>query len=129
MVQLRILSGKQAGSTCSINHFPCVVGRISSAHVRIEEPGVWDKHVELDLKRPEGFTLTALPGALVTVNEQPIESHALKGGDVIGIGAARLQFWLTPTRQRGFRGVEFATWIGLAALCCIQLLVIYELLR
>ena len=129
MIQLRFLSGKQAGSSCSVERFPCVVGRASSAQMRIEEPGVWDRHLELDLKKPEGFTVTALPGALVTVNDQPIESHALRGGDVIGVGAARLQFWLTATRQRGFRAVELCTWIGLAALCCVQLLVIYELLR
>lgn len=129
MVQLRILSGKQAGSSCSIEHFPCVVGRASSAHLRIEEPGVWDKHLELNLNREEGFTLTALPGAAVTVNGQPVTSHFLKGGDLIGLGAARLQFWLTSTRQRGFRAVEIATWAGLALLCALQLLVIYELLR
>jgi hypothetical protein len=129
MVQLRFLSGKLSGSSCSIDRFPCVIGRSSAAQLRIEEPGVWDKHMRLDLKRSEGFTIAALPGAQVTVNDQIVESAALKGGDIIGIGGAKLQFWLAATRQRKFQAAEFLTWIGLVALCLAQLALIYQLLR
>ncbi len=129
MVQLRILSGKQAGSIHPIDRFPCVVGRSASVNLRLEEPGVWDQHLRLELKKGEAFTLAVLPGALARVNGQPVEVVVLRGGDIIELGGTRLQFWLSPTRQRSYNAGEFLTWIALALLSAGQIALIYRLLR
>jgi len=129
MLQLRILSGKHAGTTHAVHRFPCVVGRSAAADLRLEEPGVWDKHLQLDLKRGEAVVVKSLPGALARVNGQPVDCVALRTGDVIELGGTQLQFWLSPSRQRSFRAGEILTWIALAMLCLAQILVIYSLQR
>jgi hypothetical protein len=129
MIQLRILSGKHAGTTHAVSRFPCVIGRGVAADLRLEEPGVWDKHLQLDLKRGEAVIAKSLPGALARVNSQPFDSVALRTGDMIELGGTRLQFWLSPSRQRSFRAGEILTWITLAMLCLAQIVVIYGLQR
>jgi hypothetical protein len=129
MIQLRILSGKHAGATHAVSRFPCVIGRGAAADFRLEEPGVWDKHLQLDLKRGEAVIAKSLPGALARVNSQPFDCVALRTGDVIELGATQLQFWLSPSRQRSFRAGEILTWITLAMLCLAQIVVIYGLQR
>jgi len=62
MVQLKILSGTRAGTTWAARRFPVRIGRSPSADLQLEEPGVWDHHLQLDFKRGTGFILSAQPG-------------------------------------------------------------------
>ncbi len=129
MVQLKILSEGES-PVRTISRFPYVVGRSPTADLQLEEAGVWDRHLQLELDRQTGLFLTLLPGALASVNGLPVDERAaLRNGDVIEAGAARFQFWLGPTRQRSFAFREAVTWVALAILCLVEIAVIYALLH
>jgi len=129
MVQLKVLSGKRAGTTWVARRFPVRIGRSAAADLQVEEGGVWDQHLQLDFNRKEGIVLSAQPDALATVNGQPVRQTVLHNGDAIDIGSLRLQFWLSETRQTGLRVREGLTWAGIAAICLVQVGLIYWLLR
>jgi pSer/pThr/pTyr-binding forkhead associated (FHA) protein len=129
IVQLRILSCKDAGALHVIRRFPCLIGRCSGADVRLEQAGVWDRHLELKLDPQQGIAATVLPGALATLNGEPFDRHRLRNGDVIEFGGAKIQFWLAPTRQRSFVLRERLTWVALGVLCAGQIALIYYLLQ
>jgi pSer/pThr/pTyr-binding forkhead associated (FHA) protein len=128
VVQLKILSGKMAGSELVARHFPFRIGRSATANLRVEDPGMWDEHLVLSLTSDSKIELTAQPGALASLNGETITHAALRNGDLIQIGAVQLQFGLSPTRQKGLQGRETLVWSGLALLCLFQVAVIYWLL-
>ena len=101
MVQLKVLSGKKAGTAWVARRFPVRIGRSAAADLQLEEGGVWDQHLQLDFNPAEGIVLSAQPNALATVNGQPVHQTVLRNGDAIDIGSLRMQFWLSETRQAG----------------------------
>jgi len=128
MVQLNILSGRQAGTFQVARRFPFVVGRENGADLRIEDEGVWDHHLELHLRMPEGFVLKARPSALVSVNTKPIREARLRNGDLIEIGAVKLEFGLSGTARWRLWPREILVWAGLALVCVAQVALIYAVL-
>ena len=129
MVQLKVLSGKKAGTTWVARRFPVRIGRSSAADLQLEESGVWDQHLQLDFNPEEGIVLSAQPDALATVNGQPVRQTVLRNGDAIAIGSLRMQFWLSETRQTGLRVREALTWASIAAVSLGQIGLVYWLLR
>jgi pSer/pThr/pTyr-binding forkhead associated (FHA) protein len=129
MVQLKVLSGKKAGTIWVARRFPVRIGRSAASDLQLEEVGVWDEHVQLDFKPAEGIVLSAQPNALTSVNGQPVREAVLRNGDAIEIGALKIQFWLSETRQVGLRFREGLTWAGIAAISLSQVGLIYWLLH
>ena len=129
MVQLEFLSGREHGSVRFVRRFPCLIGRNASSDLRSEDPGVWDRHLEIDLDLQRGFVLRALPDALVRVNGQPTNQVLLKNGDLVEIGSLKIRFWLERPQQRSLAVREFLTWSALAILSFGQLALIYWLPR
>jgi hypothetical protein len=119
MVQLKILSGARAGSIEPARQFPFLIGRIPQAGLTLAEPGVWDQHLRITLEG-DTFHLHRLADALATVNGTPFQDHPLRNGDVIELGAVKLQFGLSETRQGNLRWRERLTWAALVALCLVQ---------
>jgi predicted component of type VI protein secretion system len=128
MIQLNVLSGKQAGSCTTVRHFPFRVGRAPGNHLQLDDDGVWDQHLTLEFQSG-GFNLAVAPSALVAVNGGPFQNQTLRNGDIITIGSAKLQFWLAAARQRGLRLREFFVWALIAAVTAAQIALIYWLLR
>ena len=128
MVQFKIVSGKMAGAHKMARHFPFRIGRSPAADFRVEDDGVWDEHLQLAFDSANGFTLTAHPNAIASVNGQPFRETVLRNGDSIEIGTLKIRFWLAETRQKGFRLRESLTWFSFAALIALQLYLIYRLL-
>ncbi len=128
MVQLKILSGKKAGTVWVARRFPVRIGRSPAADLQQEENGVWDQHLQIGLSPGEGFVLTTQPNALVSVNGQPVQHAVLRNGDTIELGSLKLRFWLGETRQAGLRLRERLTWAVLAAVSLGQVGLIYWLL-
>jgi len=128
MVQLRILSGPQAGGFQAVRRFPFHVGRAADNDLRIDAAGIWDYHFMLDFRQNEGFTLKTFDEAFATVNDQPQTSAQLRNGDVISFGAAKIQFWLAAPRQRGLRLRELFVWLLLILVTVGQGVLIYYLL-
>ena len=129
MLELKILSGKKAGTQWVARRFPVRIGRSSTADLQLEENGVWDQHLQLDFCPAEGFVLSAQLNALATVNGHPVQRTILRSGDAIEIGSLKMQFWLGEARQRGLRLREWLTWAAIAAIALGQIGLIYRLLK
>lgn len=127
MVQLKILSGSQAGCAHMARQFPLTIGRAADAHLRLADAGVWDRHLELTFT-PAGFRLRLCDGALATLNGEPFADAVLRNGDRIVLGSVALQFWLAEVGQRNFVVREQLTWLALALLGAAQMLLIAWLL-
>ena len=127
MVQFQILSGKQAGTRWETRRFPVQLGREAGCDLRLEEPGIWDRHCELSLDAAQGFIVTAQPDALLTVNHQPVQSQRLRNGDLLALGSVHLQFWLGESRQRSLRLREAAVWTLILLLSLAQVGLVYWL--
>jgi pSer/pThr/pTyr-binding forkhead associated (FHA) protein len=129
MVQLKVLSGKKAGTAWVARHFPVRIGRSPKADLQSDESGVWDQHLRLDFDPTKGLVLTTQQDALAAVNGQPVQQTVLRNGDTISIGSLKLQFWLSETRQRGLRFREGLTWLAIGAISLGQVAIIYWLVR
>ena len=121
MVQLKILSGKKAGTTWVARHFPARVGRDPSCDLQLEEHGVWNEHFRISLHASTGFVLETEIDALVTANGQPVQRLALRNGDTLEIGALKLQFWLGEAPQRSLRLAEWLVWVLILAVTSGQI--------
>ena len=129
VIQLQIRSGKQADRQVSVCRFPFVIGRESEADLQLDDPGVWERHLEVTFQRGDGYLCAAQPGAMLLLNHQRIESGVLRNGDLIELGSIQLRFWLAPCFQKSTRVREALTWASLAALFVAQITLICWLLR
>jgi FHA domain len=129
VIQLHILSGERAGSDVLVPRFPFVIGRGADAGLPMDEPGVWDRHLQIEFQRDNGFTFIVHPNALALINGDTVEAGTLRNGDLIELGSARLRFWLARSTQKTLRVREALTWFALFALFAAQIALIYWLLR
>ena len=129
MVRLCIVSGKHAGTATIAGRFPFRIGRSPRSDFCVEDAGVWDQHLELDVNVRDGFSLSLQGNALATINGQPFQQASLKNGDLIEIGSLKMQFTLSETTQCAFRFREVLTWTGLAVLFAAQTGLIYWLIE
>jgi hypothetical protein len=129
MVQLSILSGKKAGNQTIVRRFPFCIGRSLESNLQLSDDGIWENHLTLEFQDPEKFVAQTAPGALVTVNQQPVQTATLRNGDIISLGCVKLQFWLAATSQRSLKLRETMVWGLLAAITASQLVLIYWLIR
>lgn len=120
MVQLRVLNGTRAGTSHLVRRFPSTLGRAEADDLRLVEPGVWENHLQLDLVVPDGFRLRRLGQGRASVNGAEFDDHLLRNGDLIELGAAKVQFWLAEVRQSSNRVREALVWLGLVALLLLQ---------
>lgn len=129
MYQLRILSGKQAGTTWVARRFPVRVGRAAGSDLRLEEDGVWDRHLLLQFRPTEGCVLTCELDALTRVNGEPVREAVLHNGDCIQAGAVELQFWLAEARQGSLAPRETLTWGLVFAVFAAQAALLFWLIK
>ena len=128
MVQLQILSGKRAGAQFTASHLPLQVGRAAEADLSLEEPGVWPRHFQIT-REGKDLVCQAEADALLSVNGVPVDRAVLRNGDVISIGALKIQFALSPVRQSSLTARESLTWAALALLCLGQIFLICRLIQ
>ena len=98
MVQLQILSGKKAGAQFTASRLPLQIGRAAGADLSLEEPGVWPRHFQI-ARQGRDLVCQAEADALLSVNGVQVDQAVLRSGDVISIGALKIQFALSPVRQ------------------------------
>ncbi|MBK7999629.1 MAG: FHA domain-containing protein [Verrucomicrobia bacterium] len=127
MVQLDILSGSKAGHRTVVRQFPFSLGRSAQAQLRVEDSGVWDHHLELALLPGEGFVLKSSSAGATLLNGEQIQSVLLRNGDLVEAGSVKMRFGFSPISQSTLRVREVATWLALAALCFVQVALIYWL--
>ena len=129
MVQLQVLSGKKAGTEMVARRFPLSIGRATGCDLSLDEPGVWEQHFVITLDAAAGFILVSDPNVTVVVDGNVTQRIALRSGNVIEIGLAKILFGLSPTRQKSLALRECLTWVALACLCLAQVALIYKLAR
>lgn len=127
MLQLNILTGGKAGTRWVARRFPVLVGRSPQAALVLEDPGVWDRHLEITSNPSDGMVVSAGAEAIVSVNGQPTRQTALRAGDIIELGSVKLRFDLAPTRQASLTAREVLTWTGLILFCLGQVALVYWL--
>lgn len=127
MVQFNILTGKKAGADWVARRFPFHIGRAVPDGLSLDDDGVWERHLRIELRMGEGVLSESAQDALVSVNGQRIDRTILRNGDIVELGAVKLRFCLSPTRQRSLQFREALTWIALAILCLGQVALIYWL--
>jgi pSer/pThr/pTyr-binding forkhead associated (FHA) protein len=128
MVQIKILSGKKAGSSWDARHFPVRIGRAADCDLQLEETGVWDDHLELRVEPDGSVLLETHADAFASIEGQSVRSASLRNGDTIGIGSVKLQFWLSRARQRGQAFREAFVWTLIAGVWLAQIGLVYWLL-
>jgi pSer/pThr/pTyr-binding forkhead associated (FHA) protein len=128
MVQFDLLTGKKAGTSWVTRRFPVTIGRAQTSALQVEEEGVWDEHLRLELDHAKGFVLSTEPNALASVNGQQIRQIVLRNGDRIQIGGLSLRFFLSSTRQGELRVREWLTWLAIATISLGQVALIYWML-
>lgn len=129
MIQLQILSGKMAGTRWTARRFPVRIGRATSNDLQLLEDGIWDEHLELSFDRAEGFLLSTLSDALLTLNHEPVSAARLRNGDSIEVGSVRLRFWLNETQQHELRLREWFVWGLVTVISLGEIALIYWLLQ
>ena len=128
MIQLHILSGRQADSDIVVRHFPFIIGR-GTADLPMDDGGVWEQHLQIDFQRGEGFTFASNSKASVMINGEPVAAGLLRNGDLVELGTARLRVWLTRSEQQSLGWREMMIWSSLLALLVVQGVLIWWLLR
>lgn len=124
MIELKILKGLQAGRQQTVRRFPIRIGRRPESDLALEDPGVWDDHVEIGYDNLSGFYMAPLSAGAVIVNGEPVESATLKNGDRLTLGGAEVQFWLAPPRQKRFQLIEVLLGIALLGLLAAEIFLI-----
>jgi pSer/pThr/pTyr-binding forkhead associated (FHA) protein len=125
MVQFRFLSGKMAGRTLKVSHFPWRIGRSPQVDCQLEDAGVWDRHAEVTLSPGAVFQVELQTGATGSLNGQSFQTAALRNGDTLDFGAAKIQFWLSETTPRDWRWRERLFWAFLSSIAVFQVFLIY----
>ena len=129
MVQLTPADATLADTEQVIRHFPFRIGRAPGNGLQLEDDGVWDQHLSLELQPASGFHVIAAPQALVTVNGAPLSAAPLRNGDTFGVGSVKLQFWLAAAPQGSLRLREGFVWMLLGLITLGQFLLLYALMR
>jgi len=129
VIQLAILNGKQAGTRWVPRRYPVRIGRTSPSDLCLDDGGVWDQHLQLELRPGDGAVISSSPDAFTAVNGQKVFEAILRNGDLLEIGSVRLLFGLSPTRQASLRLREAVTWSLLGTLGFGQVTLIYWLLQ
>lgn len=127
MIQLSILSGNSAGTVMVARRFPFCIGRDAGSHLRLDAPGVWERHLELAFALEEGIVAHARTGGLAAVAGSAFERRVLRNGDVLELGAIKIRFSLSAAAQRDFRPREWLTWLVLGGLIAAQVWLIWWL--
>ncbi len=129
MIQLDILSGKQAGTSIVARRFPFQVGRASESALSLDDSGVWNRHLTFNVHRGSAVVLNVQQDALATVNGTPTQTASLKNGDLVEFGVVKLRVSLSAAAQRSQRWREVALWIGLGIVFAVQVSIIYLLME
>ncbi|MBA4148993.1 MAG: FHA domain-containing protein [Verrucomicrobia bacterium] len=128
MLQLDILSGKQAGTRIVARRFPFSVGRSQNDDLQLNEAGVWDNHFSINLVRESRtFRAECNENASLIINGEASPEAALRNGDLLELGGTKIRVGLTPPKQKSLVLREIVTWVGLGLLCLGQVVIFYWL--
>ena len=122
MVQLNILSKDNQQQLFLFKSFPILIGRGKNCHLQLDDMGIWENHLELNLNEARHFTIRTVSDASAMINGEPLEGvERLHNGDFIGIGMVKIQFWLGAVQQKNLGLREAAAWTLLLAVTIAEI--------
>ena len=125
MVQLRVFSEEKQQYFAKYDDFPVRIGRGKNCQLKLNDTGVWENHLELDLNNEGYIVIRAMSGATAMINGQPLDdTQLLRNGDLIEIGLINIQFELGAVRQKNLTVRETAVWTLLVAVTIIEIYLI-----
>jgi pSer/pThr/pTyr-binding forkhead associated (FHA) protein len=104
--------------------FPYIIGRSTDSDLRVEAPGIFEKHASIHAGENARFVIRAEGESFLLRNGESIRSAQLAPGDEITIGSARLLVSLAPARQKSLSRAEFVLWLLLAGVVNAEAVVI-----
>ncbi len=115
--------------TVPVGSYPFVIGRAAESSLVLDGPGIWPRHLSLDLAPDEGLVVSVEKGAIATLEDRPVERHRLRHGEEMRIGAFRIQFLVSPPARRSLVAWEVALWLVLAGVVLAQFAALLALPR
>ena len=112
-----------------LSAFPFSVGRAAGSALRVEAPGVWDRHLQFELEPREGLFVVAHDGALVRYKGETITRQRVKNGDEFEMGGAVLRVGIGTVRRRRLGFWEWVVWGLLLAAVVTQVVLALWLLE
>lgn len=126
MVLLQVAPGKDPPSRVTVTSFPFEIGRAPENHLQLSDPGVWARHLRLELSaNPLEIRAVAASEALCLLNGSPFREAALRAGDLLQAGSCRIQFSLAPARQKSLTGYEYFIWGLVMAIAAAQAFLLF----
>ena len=123
--QLHITAGKLAGHYYPANTFPLVIGRGENCDLQMTDPGIWNRHLEIDIDIEYRLLIRCNPESTAMINGEPLtENQPLRNGDHIEIGTGKLQFWLGNVQQKNLHAHDTIMWILLGTLTLAEIILI-----
>ena len=122
MLEARILTGNRTGTVIPINRFPFSFGR-QGADCVLADPGVWDRHFTISLGPDRAFELVCTESAVISSDQRTFANLCLRNGEIVEMGAVRIEFRLSRTSPRPGRLAEGILWgsLGLVVLAELAL--------
>jgi len=109
-----------------VDRSPFLIGRGSECALRLEVPGVWERHLTLEVEPGEGLIASAQAGALTRVRgrEGELSRARVRQGEELEVGAAVIRVLLAPVRRRWQGFWEWVLWgtFGVVGLVQVVLL-------
>lgn len=128
LFNLRVVEKGREPQIVSMTRFPFQVGRAADSDLRLQSPGLWDRHLRFDVESGEGLVVTCQEGALATVASEGIQRRRLRNGDEITVGGLLIQIYLAPVLRRSLGVWEFLFWTVMVAVALAQFVLGYALL-
>jgi len=125
VVRFQVSSGVPTPRLIEARRFPFTLGREPEADCQLSAPGIWERHLRLDLDPSRGFLLRVRSPATAWVNGQAAADVRLRNGDVVEFGPVRMVFTLGETRQKSLAFREALTWGSVALLCILQVVMVH----
>ena len=116
-----------AGREIDASHFPLLIGRAAKADLRLDDIGVWDRHLVLFLDPEKGISLKIQESAHASINGQSFEQAIMRNGDIVELGAVKLRFWLAKARRYNLVWREWMVWAIVTGIALTQIAIIYWL--
>lgn len=127
MVQLSFLTGRLAGQNVLVPRLPWRIGRASDSDTQLNDAGVWDQHLELELDEEDRIVASVQSKASAMVNGSSFTTQTLRNGDLLELGSTKIRFWLSSPHQFDMRWREILVWLSLVCLCLGQVALVYWL--
>lgn len=119
MVEFVVQSGPQQGQVVRAGSFPFCMGRSRDAHVRIEGPGIWDRHAEVSIQDGRCF-LQVVGDATASCDGVASSGWSLRNGESFLLGGVRLRFLVSAAAQRSLKPLEWMGWIALGLVLLVE---------